>query len=259
MTPGLVLAAPAGFAVGVALGLLGGGGSILTVPILVYGLGLPDKPAIATSQLIVGAVAVVGAVRHARHGGVDLRAGLVFGGFGTVGASLGSRIAAAPAVPGPLLLVGFAALMIVVAALMLRSGPAARAEDPSRPMRFARIALLGASTGLLTGTLGVGGGFLIVPALLYAGGLTIHRAIGTSLVAIALNCAAGFAGYAGRVPIDLRAVAAIAAFGAAGSVLGAHWSPRTPAPRLRRWFGWFVLVLGVIMLADQGARWLGGP
>lgn len=252
----LVAAAPLAFLVGVSLGLLGGGGSILTVPILVYILGLDAKSAIATSLLVVGLTSLVGALRHGRHGNLDVRVGLSFGAAGIVGASAGSRVAALDAVPGAVLLAAFAVLMVTVAALMLRRPrPAAgRQGTPRGPASPLATAVYGLATGLLTGLLGVGGGFIIVPTLLLVARLPMHLAVGTSLLVIALNCGAGIAGFLGKVPIHWGLAAVFGLASAAGSVAGANWAARTRPERLRRGFAVFVLLAGVAMLIEQAAR-----
>ena len=263
----LLAAAPLAFLVGVSLGLLGGGGSILTVPILVYVLGLDPKSAIATSLLVVGLTSLVGAFRHGGHGNLDLRVGLSFGMAGIVGASAGSRVAALDAVPGGVLLAAFALLMVVVAALMLRPPRASRnrtggtgdpAADPPaasrRPVSAPAVAGYGLLTGLLTGLLGVGGGFVIVPTLLLVARLPMHLAIGTSLLVIALNCGAGLAGFLGKVPIHWGLALVFGAASIAGSVVGANWAARTRPERLRRGFAVFVLLAGVAMLVEQAVR-----
>ncbi len=250
----LLAAAPLAFLVGVSLGLLGGGGSILTVPILVYVLGLDPKSAIATSLLVVGFTSLVGALRHGRHGNLDRRVGLSFGVAGIVGASAGSRVAALDAVPGGVLLAAFALLMVVVAALMLRprtprdrSGAAAG----SRPAPAPAVAGYGLLTGLLTGLLGVGGGFVIVPTLLLVARLPMHLAVGTSLLVIALNCGAGLTGFLGKVHIHWGLALIFGVASTAGSVVGANWAARTRPERLRRGFAVFVLLAGVAMLIEQ--------
>jgi uncharacterized membrane protein YfcA len=255
----LLAAAPLAFLVGVSLGLLGGGGSILTVPILVYILGLDAKSAIATSLLVVGITSLTGAFRHGRHGNLDVRVGLSFGVAGIVGASGGSRVAAMDAVPGAVLLAAFAVLMVTVAVLMLRRPrPAAsRAQPPRGPASPVAVAVYGLLTGLLTGLLGVGGGFIIVPTLLLVARLPMHLAIGTSLLVIALNCAAGLTGFLGKVPIHWGLALVFGVASIAGSVAGASWAARTRAERLRRGFAVFVLLAGVAMLIEQAARGFG--
>lgn len=244
----LVLAVPLAFLVGVSLGLLGGGGSILAVPIFVYVLHLEPKSAIASSLIVVGLTSAVGAARHARHGNLALRTGLLFGVAGIFGASVGGRIAAADFISGTALLIAFALLMLLVAGLMLRGRRGgAPAEHPSVP----RLLAAGGGTGLLTGLLGAGGGFLIVPALLLIGGVTMHRAVGTSLLIIALNCASGLIGFVGAVPIYFKLAFVFAIASAAGSLVGAAVAKRVDPAGLRRAFAWFVLVAGTAMLTER--------
>ncbi len=255
-----LIAAPLAFLVGVSLGLLGGGGSILTVPILVYVLGLGPKPAIATSLVVVGLTGLVGAIRHGRHGHLDVKVGASFGLAGILGASGGSRVAALNAVSGGVLLAAFALLMVTVSAFMLRS-PSGRASGGGgrhRPAGPVATGVYGFLTGLLTGLLGVGGGFVIVPALLLVARLPMHRAVGTSLLVIALNCAAGLLGFLGKVEIHWLLALGFGAASVAGSVAGAALALRTRPERLRRGFAVFVLLAGVAMLVEQAARGLGG-
>jgi len=248
----ILFALPLAFAMGVSLGLLGGGGSILAVPILVYLFGLGAKAAIATSLVIVGVTALFGALRHAGHGNLELGVGLNFGASGVLGALGASRLVAGGAIPETVLMGLFAILMVTVSTLMLRrkepSGTGAGAAN--RPQRM-RVAMAGLGTGILTGTLGVGGGFVIVPALVVVARLPMHRAIGTSLVVIALNCAAGLAGYVGRVTVSWDLAAVFALMGILGSVVGANLSARIRPDRLRRGFAVFVLALGAVILVDQ--------
>lgn len=231
--------------VGVSLGLLGGGGSILAVPLLVYVARIDVHVAIGMSLAIVGATALGGAVVHAREGRVDLKAALLFGVAGMVAAPFGAQ--ASHTVPHRMLLLLFAALMIVVGGLMLR-GRRGGSAGP-RPPR--RLAILGAGLGVgaLTGFLGVGGGFLIVPALTLLAGLPIHTAVGTSLLVIAMNAAAGLAGHLrqGEIPVGLTAVFTAASL--LGASFGGQMAERFEPVRLRRAFAVFVILIGVALLA----------
>ena len=164
--------------VGVSLGLLGGGGSILTVPLLAYVAGLAPGNAIATSLLVVGVTAASAAIAHARAGRVHWRAAAVVGAVAMIGACAGGS--AARFVPGSVLLVAFAVVMIGAGLAMLRGRGDCDAVE-ARPLPVARMVLLGLAVGLLSGLLGAGGGFLLVPALALLGGLAMPAAIGTSL------------------------------------------------------------------------------
>jgi uncharacterized protein len=236
--------------IGVTLGLLGGGGSILAVPILVYVAGQDPKAAIAMSLLVVGVTSAVGAVAHARAGRVQWRTGLVFGVAGMVGAYGGGRLAAF--IPGDVLLIAFGLMMAATAIAMLRgrSAPPTGGHAPG-PLPLGRIVLEGAVVGVVTGLVGAGGGFLVVPALVLLGGLPMSVAVGTSLVVIALKSGAGLLGYLASTPIDWTLALAVTGAAVAGSLLGGLLTGRIPEARLRRAFGWFVIVMAVFVLGQQ--------
>jgi hypothetical protein len=245
-----VLAVAVGLAVlvGVALGLLGGGGSILTVPLLVYVAGMDAKEAIAASLFVVGVTALAGLVGHVRAGNVRWRTGLLFGAAGMAGAFAGGLIGGQ--LPGRLLLGAFAVMMLATAVAMLRG----RRIDPTKAhheLPVARVLLDGVVVGLVTGLVGAGGGFLVVPALVLLGGLSMPVAVGTSLVVIAMKSFAGFAGYLATVPVPWAPVLAITAAAVVGGLAGGRLAGRVPQDVLRRAFGWFVLVMGTFMLVQQ--------
>lgn len=230
--------------IGVSLGLLGGGGSILAVPVLVYVAGLDVHVAIGMSLAVVGATALVGGIAHARAGRVDWRAGALFGGAGMLGAPIGAQ--ATHLVAGRVLMLLFAGLMLVVGLLMLR-GRGVRVGGTPPPRRLAALAT-GLGVGLLTGFLGVGGGFLIVPALTLLAGLRIHAAVGTSLLVIALNSAAGVAGHLGGGHVPLGLTAAFTMASAVGALVGVRLAAGLDAGRLQRAFAVFVVLVGVFLL-----------
>jgi hypothetical protein len=242
----LPLAIAGALLVGVTLGLLGGGGTILTVPLLVYALGLSPKNAIATSLVIVAATAAASLFAHARAGHVQWRVGLLFGGAGMLGAYAGGVLGAR--VPGHILLVAFALMMVATAIAMLRRG---RAKALARDHALPKILLEGLLVGLITGFVGAGGGFLVVPALALLGGLSMRDAVGTSVLVIALKSGAGFVGYAGQVEIDWPLAGAMSAAAIAGSLVGARVAHRLPQLALRRAFAIFVLVTGVAMVVAE--------
>lgn len=236
--------------IGVSLGLLGGGGSILTVPILVYVAGQDPKAAIAMSLLVVGVTSAAGAVGHARAGRVAWRTGLLFGAAGMAGAYGGGRIAAF--LPGTWLLVAFGVMMLVTAVAMLRgssSGSSAATGPVTRPVP--RILLDGVVVGVVTGLVGAGGGFLVVPALVLLGGMPMATAVGTSLVVIALKSGAGLLGYLASTTVDWSLAAGVTAAAVAGSAVGSRLTGRISEDRLRRLFGWFVLGMAVVVLGEQ--------
>lgn len=243
--------------VGLTLGLLGGGGSILMVPLLVYVAGMPTAQAITASLVVVGITSAVGFAGHARGRRVHWRTGALFGAAGMVGAFAGALVGAR--LPGQVLLPAFALLMVATAAGMLRGRPASSPRAvPDRPA-LARVLGVGGAVGLVTGVLGAGGGFLIVPALVLLAGLPIAAAVGTSLLVITMNTAAGLAGHLSGVPIDWPLTAAITVAAVAGSLLGARLTARIRPETLRRGFGWFVLAMGVVVLVEQAPPHLRVP
>jgi uncharacterized membrane protein YfcA len=239
--------------VGVALGFFGGGGSILTVPLLVYVFGLEPKQAIASSLLVVGAASVAGAVQHWRAGNVQLRTGLVFGAAAMAGAHAGGRAGAY--LDGALLLLLFAATMVLTAAAMWR-GRRAPARAPAVDRSLAPLVAQGLGVGLFTGLVGAGGGFLIVPALALWAGLPMRAAVGTSLFVIVLSTLAGFSGYARHVRVDLALVAAVAGAAIAGSFLGAWLARRIEPSSLRRAFAVFVVAMAGLIFVRETDAWL---
>lgn len=227
-----VLAVVAGVVIGVVMGALGGGGAILAVPVLVYVLHEDPRQATTSSLVVVGVSALVGAVGHLRGGRVRLLDGAVFGVLGMAGAWLGSRVASG--IDPSLLMAAFAALLAVVAVTMLvralrgrgegGSGPAPVVErDPFRVHwpRLTGLVVAASVVGLLTGFFGVGGGFMIVPALVLVLGFPMKIAVGTSLLVIAINSAAALAARLGTgARLDVPLVAAFTVAAIVGSLLG---------------------------------------
>lgn len=227
--------------VGVTLGLLGGGGSILMVPLLVYVAGLEAKEAIATSLLVVGVTSAAGAISHARAGRVQWRTGAIFGAGGMAGAYIGGRLAAF--VPGGILLGAFAVMMVATAIAMLRGRRDVDPDKVHQSLPVPRVLF----DGLVTGIVGAGGGFLVVPALALLGGLPMPVAVGTSLMVIAMKSMAGLAGYLSSVSVDWQFAAFVTAAAVVGSILGGRLAGRVPPSVLRRGFGWFVLVMAAFI------------
>lgn len=247
----LFLALALAVLVGVSLGLLGGGGSILTVPILTYVLGMDPREAIASSLFVVGATSAVSVLAHARAGRVRWKTGLVFGAAGMLGAFIGGI--AGGFIPGAVLMVLFAAMMVATAIAMIR-GRAASRDQPAgdRPgLPLTRILLDGFLVGLATGLVGAGGGFLIVPALNLLGGLPMAVAVGTSLLVIVMKSAAGLGGYLFSVHLDWPIVLGFTAAAIAGSFLGVKLAGLVPERALRRGFGLFVLAMGAFVLVQE--------
>ena len=232
--------------IGVSLGLLGGGGSILTVPVLHYVLGYEVKAAIPMSLVVVGLTSGFGALNHARSGAVRWRTALAFGPPAIVGAVLGAELGLQ--VDPAIQLTVFAVVMLAAAGAMLRRGNLAP-SPPHRPRPLPFITLAGALVGVLTGFAGVGGGFLYVPALVVLGGLVMTDAIGTSLVLIVLSCMAGFLRYLGQVALDWQAVALFTAIAFLGVALGSRLVPHVSQRSLQRGFAFFLLAMGALVLA----------
>jgi uncharacterized membrane protein YfcA len=250
MSLGIALTVVLAVSIGISLGLLGGGGSILAVPLLVYVAGLPGKEAIATSLLVVGATSAAGLVAHARTGNVRWRTGLLFGFAGMAGAFVGGRLAAF--VPDVVLLTGFAVLMVGTAIAMIRGrrstpGPAV----PVRELSVVLVLAFGVLVGLVAGLVGAGGGFLVVPALALLGGLAMPAAIGTSLLVIAMQSFAGLAGHLSTTTLHWGLAVAVTAAAVSGGLVGARLARHVRPERLRMSFGWLVLVMAAAMLVQQ--------
>ena len=237
--------------VGLSLGLLGGGGSILTVPIFVYALGYAAKPAIAMSLAVVGMVALVGALRHWRAGNVRPRVALLFAAAAMPGSFLGARLGAY--VSGAVQLISFAVVMLLAAYFMLRPARLDENTPAPQPMPLLKIGAMGLAVGVLTGLVGVGGGFLIVPALVLLGRVPMKPAVGTSLLVIAMNSAAAFTGYLGQVEIAWAPMALFAAVATGGILVGARLSRRVPAAQLQRAFALFLVAMGGFILYQNRA------
>lgn len=241
--------------VGVSLGLLGGGGSILMVPLLAYVAGMDAKQAIATSLLAVGVTSAVSAISHARAGHVRWRTGLLFGAAGMVGAYAGGAVGYF--IPGSVLLIGFAVMMIATAVAMLRGRRHTASADPAKGVPVVKTLLMGLAVGVSTGAVGAGGGFLAVPALALLGGLSMPVAVGTSLMVITMNSLAGLAGHLGTVAIDWPVAGAITAAAVAGSLLGTRMTALVDPDVLRTAFGWFVLAVSTVILGQEVHRGVG--
>ncbi|MFD1214214.1 sulfite exporter TauE/SafE family protein [Arthrobacter sp. GCM10027362] len=235
--------------IGLSLGLLGGGGSILTVPILTYVAGLDPKEAIAASLFVVGATSAVSAVDHARNGRVKWRTGLVFGAAGMAGAFAGGLLGGR--IPGTVLMIAFAAMMVATSLAMIRGRKNTAAATGSGELPVVKVILEGLVVGLVTGLVGAGGGFLVVPALALLGGLAMPVAVGTSLVVITLKSFAGLGGYLTTVHLDWALVGAVTAAAILGSVIGSRLAGRIPEAALRKGFGLFVLAMGVFVLVQE--------
>lgn len=258
---GYVLAA----LVGISLGLIGGGGSILATPILIYVMGVPPQSAIAMSLIIVGAVSLVGIIPHWRQGNIDFKTAALFAPAAMVGAYLGARIATLPIVTPTFQLISFAVMMLVASFFMIRKSSRSIQSSPEEKLkpsstessdhagipRWLAIPSEGLGVGLLTGFVGIGGGFMVIPALVLLGGMPMKQAVGTSLVIIALKSVTGFAGYLGRVPVDVPLMVTFTIVASIGMILGAYLTKFIEAKQLEKGFGYFVIAVAIFILIKR--------
>ena len=253
---------------GLSLGLIGGGGSILTVPILVYLFSVDAVLATAYSLFIVGLTSMVGSVSHMRMGNIHWRTALVFGVPSIVAVFL-TRAYLVPALPDALFSIGdvtvrkslgmlvfFALLMVAAAYSMIRKpksplGPDERAEQ-AIAFNYPLILAEGAVVGTITGLVGAGGGFLIIPALVLLAKLPMKQAVGTSLIIIAAKSLIGFTGdLRGDEVIDWKFLMIFSAIAIGGIIAGSILSKRIPNEKLKPAFGWFVLVMGIYIIGRE--------
>jgi uncharacterized protein len=243
-------------AIGLSLGLIGGGGSILAVPTLVYVMGIPPKSAIAMSLAIVGTVSLIGVVPHWQLGNVNLKTALMFGLSTMVGAYMGAKIAVLPVVTSAVQMLLFATLMLGAAIFMMRRSPTVRARHeldlalyPKPICRYCWLWLVseGIGVGILTGLVGVGGGFAIVPALVLLANVPMKQAIGTSLLVIVLNSVAGFVGYLGQVSLHQSLMISFTVAASFGTVAGAYLVRFVQAQQLQKAFGYFLLAMAAFI------------
>ncbi|OQW72032.1 MAG: hypothetical protein BVN35_14935 [Proteobacteria bacterium ST_bin11] len=248
----MILTLSLAICIGLLLGLLGGGGSILTVPMLVYVLHVPPKTAIVTSFVVVGVSSLMALIPHPRRGHVCWKSALVFGLAGMLGAFAGGRMAGH--FSGEWLMVFFGAITALTGlAMIVKKAPSESKLEQVSPMcplqtPVLRLLFDGVLVGGLTGLVGVGGGFLIVPALTLLVGLPMPAAIGTSLLVIVMNASAGLSGYANHAQLDIPLMALVTAGAVCGSFLGGWFSNFISAALLRRGFGWFVIVVAIYVL-----------
>jgi uncharacterized protein len=228
---------------------MGGGGSILTVPIFVYVLGYDPKLAIAMSLPVVGVTSLVGAIGHWRAGNVQLRAAGLFGVIAMVGAYGGAKLGGL--LNGQVQLSILALVMLVAAAMMFRSAgrtPAAGSEPAARDMPVHLLVPVALSVGVLTGLIGIGGGFLVVPALVILARTPMKQAVGTSLLVIAMNSVSGFAGYLGQVEVPWSFMAGFTAVAVAGILAGTYLVRFVSQRALKQAFAAFLIVMGSFIL-----------
>lgn len=250
--------------IGVSLGLIGGGGSILTVPVLVYLFGLDAMQATSYSLFIVGSTSLVGAARNYKAGQVNVRVALLFG-ISSITTVWLTRHFLIPAIPKVLFTIGntevtrsaltlvlFALLMFFASLSMIRSGGKATSEDvPAKHHSAGSLMMPGIGIGFVTGFLGAGGGFLLIPALVLLMGLEMKVAIGTSLFIIALNSLIGFTGDLGHGNIDWNFLLTITAIAVAGILVGTQLGKKIHGSKLKKGFGWFVLIMAIYIIIKE--------
>jgi uncharacterized membrane protein YfcA len=252
--------------VGISLGLIGGGGSILTVPILVYAMGVNPLLATSYSLFIVGTTSMAGAANNYRHGFVDVKTALLFG-ISSISTVFITRKIILPAIPEVLFsnqqihLTQSMAIMILFAVLMLSASIAMIKNNSNdthlitvsatQPVQLMKLLLFGIAVGLTTGLLGAGGGFLLIPALVLLLKMPMKKAVGTSLLIIALNSIIGFTGDLGHFNIDWYFLIVITLIAVAGIFLGGTLAKKIDGVKLKKVFGWFVLMMGIYILLKE--------
>ncbi len=250
--------------IGISLGLIGSGGSILTVPVLVYLFSVDAVSATAYSLFIVGFTAAIGSVGYFKKGLVNIKTAVVFG-IPSIAAVFLTRAYIVPAIPAEvftfkdfvvskalLLMVLFAALMIAASYSMIKKDKKNKPETAGpQVFNYPMILLEGALVGLVTGLVGAGGGFLIIPALVLLSKLPMKEAVGTSLVIIASKSLIGFFGESSETFIDWPLLALVTGFAALGIFIGMVLSKRIDGAKLKPAFGWFVLVMGIYIIAKE--------
>jgi len=233
---------------GIVFGIFGAGGSILLVPILVYVLDVPVKTALGMSLFILMCTGMLAALAHARSRNVRWVIGIRWALAGIVGAYAGGRVA--EFIPEAVLLTIFAVVVVVASLFMIlrRAPPTTHGAEHVPPLKGL---LAGLVLGFLTGMIGVGGGFLLVPALVLICGVNVKHAIGTSLLIISINSLGGFLGFAAHQTFPWALTFTVVAFNAVGSLVGERLSKPLPAHRLRPAFGVFLLLVGTVLVAQN--------
>ncbi|MEA5580589.1 sulfite exporter TauE/SafE family protein [Nodularia harveyana UHCC-0300] len=251
--------------IGVSLGLIGGGGSVLALPTLVYVMGIEPKSAVVMTLVIVGTVSLIGVIPHWRQGNVNFKTAFIFGSATMLGAFAGAKIANLPFITGTLQMLLFAVMMFLAAGLMIRrNAKTTTKKPPEKPIlelypqpvcKYCWLWLVseGLGVGILTGLVGVGGGFAIIPALVILGNIPMKEAIGTSLLIIAANAVSGFLGYWGTVDLDWNIIGSFIIAASIGTIFGAYLSKYIDGKKLQKYFGYFLLgVAAFILFQNRG-------
>jgi uncharacterized membrane protein YfcA len=249
--------------IGVSLGLIGGGGSILTVPVLVYLFGLQPLVATSYSLFVVGSTSLIGAINNFKKGLVNIKAALLFGSA-SIATVFITRKFFVPLIPkeiitikgvditeSVLVMVLFAFLMLLSSLSMIKSRKVETEQTECKTYRFTKLLGYGVVIGLVTGLLGAGGGFLLIPALVFLLKMPMKKAIGTSLLIIALNSLIGFTGDIGHFSIDWVLLLKITAIAVTGILIGGAIGKKLHGDKLKKGFGWFVLAMGIFILIKE--------
>lgn len=249
--------------IGIVLGLIGGGGSILTVPVFVYILGVEPVLATAYSLFVVGTSAAVGAVRNAQKGMIDFKTGIVFAIPAFLSVYL-TRKFVVPAIPEHLFSVGafdvtkdvaimvfFAIIMLLASISMIRGRKEKENQNQEIQYNIPMILLEGFVVGFLTGIVGAGGGFLIIPALVLLANLPMKKAVATSLMIIAIKSLIGFLGDIQNLEIEWGFLLLFTSFSVVGIFLGIYINKFIDGAKLKKGFGWFVLIMGIYIVAKE--------
>ena len=250
--------------IGVSLGLIGGGGSILTVPVLVYLLGVQPTHATAYSLFIVGLTSLIGSYTYFKRGLINIKTAIIFG-IPSIAAVFLTRAFIIPAIPPEIFTIGefvvtkdillmvlFALLMIVASYSMIKKEkPCIDCPETQQSFNYPLILLEGTVVGILTGLVGAGGGFLIIPALVVLSKLPMKEAVGTSLIIIALKSLIGFTGESSDTYIDWKMLGIVSGFAIVGIFIGMQLSKKIDGNKLKPAFGWFVLVMGIYILLKE--------
>lgn len=255
----------ASLVIGISLGIIGGGGSILTVPVLVYLFRVQPVVATAYSLFIVGSTSFIGSFPKYKGGEINLKTAIIFG-IPSIAAVYATRAFIVPAIPDEIFSIGgfvvsksllmmllFAVLMVVASVSMIRSKSEKPAEDPEAVQKFNYPLILGEGivVGMLTGLVGAGGGFLIIPALVLLSKLPMKQAVGTSLLIIAAKSLIGFTGDLGNAVMDWTLLLSVTALAIAGIFIGNVLSKKVSSEGLKKGFGWFVLVMGIYIIIKE--------
>ncbi len=243
------------FVAGIFFGIFGAGGSILLVPILVYVLDLPVKMALGMSLLILVLTGGIATLAHAHSRNVSWKIGLRWAAVGIFGSYLGGRFA--EHVPEAALLTMFAAVVVTASIAMIRRRGPDKARTPVTHIDMPKVFGVALVLGFFTGMIGVGGGFLLVPALVLVCGVDVKLAIGTSLLVITINSLGGFIGFAAHESFPAGLTATVASLTAAGGFIGERLGKPLPSHRLRPAFGMFLLLIGTAMAVQNLIELLG--